>query len=184
MRLVRTGSNAPADLPRQRLKGTWTLKRIDSIFRSSLERVRATESYRIGRSRRFRAAQRRRTRATVRIALLVVIGAYAFDIVASGDHGLIVVALDVGLIGLAFLGWWSLTHHGRHHPELMAWIVTSGTVFTMAATAVAVPELAIQSAGYLLVLPGLVALLPFAGNSQHEEAWLSAVHPEYRTYRQ
>jgi len=91
--------------------------------------------------------------------MLVVIGAYAFDIVASGEHGLIVVAIDVGLIGLALMGSWSLGHRGRHHPELVAWIVTSGVVFTMAATAVAVPDLAIQSAGYLLVLPGLVALL-------------------------
>ena len=172
-RSIRYGSNAAADLPQQRPKGTWPLKRIDSVVRSILERVRPTEYRTLGGSRRFRAAQRRRTRAAVRTSMLVVIGAYAFDIVASGDHGLIVVAIDVGLIGLALMGLWSLAHRGRHHPELVAWIVTSGVVFTMAATAVAVPDLAIQSAGYLLILPGLVALL-LPWRTRTHLAWLVA----------
>jgi len=170
---VRTGPNAPAGLPLGHLKGTRPLRRFDSVLRSILERVRATEYDTVRRSRRFRAEQRRRTRAAVRISMLVVSGAYAFDIVGSGEHGLIVVALDVGLIGVALMGWWTLARRGRHHPELAAWIVTSGAVFTMAATAVAVPDLTIQSAGYLLILPGLVALL-IPWRMRTHLAWLVA----------
>jgi diguanylate cyclase (GGDEF)-like protein len=91
--------------------------------------------------------------------MLIVIGAYAFDMVASTEHGLISPAIDLGMIGLALMGLWSLAHRGRHHPELVVWIMASGAVFTMVATGVAVPDLAIQEAGYLLILPGLAALL-------------------------
>ncbi len=156
---VRTGPNAPAGLSLGRRKDIRPLKRLDSVLRSFLERMRATEYYRVGRSPRYRAEQRRRTRAAARMPLLVVIGAYAFDIVASGSYGPIVVVLDVGVIGLALVGRWRLGRRGRHHPELVIWIAASGVTFSMAATAIAVPDLAIQSAGYLLVLPGLAALL-------------------------
>ncbi len=149
------------------------LKRIGSVVRPILERVLATEYQTVRRSRRFRAAQRRRTRAAVRVAMFVVIGAYTFDIVASGEHGLIVVAIDAGLIGLALMGLWSLVCRARHHPELVAWIVTSGVVFTMAATAVAVPDLMLQTVGYLLILPGLVALM-IPWRTRTHLAWLVA----------
>lgn len=103
--------------------------------------------------------------------MLVLVGAYAFDIVASGGHGPIVVALDIGVIGLAILAWWRLGRWGRRHPELVVWIVASGVTFSLAATAIAVPDLAIQSAGYLLVLPGLAALLlPWRASTHF--AWL------------
>lgn len=166
-RSARTGSHAPADLPRQRLK------RIDSVLPSILERVRATEYHTVGGSRRFRAVQRRRTWAAVRVGLLVVVGAHVFDAVVSGSAGPIVVGLDGGMVGLALAGWWSLRRQGRHHPELVAWIVASGVVLTAAATGVAVPDLAIQSAGYLLILPGLIALLLPWRTSTHL-AWLGA----------
>ncbi len=85
----------------------------------------------------------------------------------------IVFGLDGGMIGLALASWWSLRRQGRHHPELVAWIVLLGVVLTVAATGVAVPDLAIQSAGYLLTLPGLVALLLPWRTSTHL-AWLGA----------
>lgn len=91
--------------------------------------------------------------------MLIAIGAYAFDGVTSVGHGLIVAALDIGLIGLALAGWWSLARWGRHHPELVVLVVAAGVMLTMVATAVAVPDLTIQSTGYLLILPGMLALL-------------------------
>ncbi len=141
------------------------------MLRSCFERVRTTEYYRVGSGRRFRAVQRRRTRAATRVGMLVVVGASAFDAIASGAHGPIVVALDSGLAGLALVGWWSLARWSRHHPELVAWVGVSAVALTAAATGVAVPNLAIQSAGYLLVLPGLVALLLPWRTSTHL-AWL------------
>ena len=142
------------------------------MLRSFRERVRTTEYSRVGGSRRFRAVQRRGTRAAVRASMLVVAGAYTFDAITSDAHGPVVIAIDSGAVALALMGWWSQARWGRH-PELTAWILLLGIVLSAAATGAAVPDLAIQSAGYLLILPGLVALLLPWRTSTHV-LWLMA----------
>jgi diguanylate cyclase (GGDEF)-like protein len=135
--------------------------------------VGATEEYRVGLSRRFRAVQRRQTRAAARVAMLVVVGVSVVDLVTSAGQGPIVVAIDVVLIGLAVAGWWSLAHWTRHYPEWVTGIVATGMVVTMAATVVAVPDLTVRTAGYFLILPLVLALLlPWPTRSHL--AWLVA----------
>ena len=148
------------------------MERIESGFRSLVERLRPSDYLAVTRNRRFRAVQRRRTREAVRVDILVVIVAFVFDAITASEHGLGVVAIDAGLIGLALVSLWSLGHWCRHHPEPVAWIMASGVLFTMPATAFVAPSLAIQSAAYMLVLPGLVALV-VPWRTRTHLAWLA-----------
>lgn len=148
------------------------MERIESGFRSFVERLRPSDYLAVSRDRRFRAVQRRRTREAVRVDILVVIVAFVFDAITASEHGLGVVAIDAGLIGLALVSLWSLGHWCRHHPEPVAWIMVSGVLFTMPATAFVAPSLAIQSAAYMLVLPGLVALV-VPWRTRTHLAWLA-----------
>lgn len=125
------------------------------------------EEHRVARSQRFRAVQRRRTWQGARAAALVVIGVSAFDIVTSAGRGQITVVADLGLIGLASAGWWSLAHWARHYPEWVAGIVATGIVVAMTVTVAAEPGLMLRSAGYFLILPLVLALLlPWSARAQ------------------
>ncbi|MGH2465356.1 MAG: hypothetical protein ACRDGI_07840, partial [Candidatus Limnocylindrales bacterium] len=73
-------------------------------LRSVAARIRASEYVVVGEGRRFRAIQRRRTRAASRIGFLVIAAALVFDAVTLTDFGLdqvrISIALDAGLFWL------------------------------------------------------------------------------------
>ena len=127
------------------------------------ERIRASDYVRIGASPRFRAIQRRRTRVASRYGFLVIAVAVGFDALAllglQGSHTTVALVLSTITIVLALAGWWLLPRTLRRYPEPVAWIVALGVGITTAATGLTVPTLAVQSAGYLLVIPGLVALV-------------------------
>ena len=132
-------------------------------LRSLVARVRASEYVVVGESLRFRATQRRRTRVASRIGFLVIAVALVFDaITLTGfelDQVRISIALDAGLIWMALVAWWLLPRGLRHYPELAAWVVIAGISASTVITGLSVPDLAVQTVGYLLVLPGLVALV-------------------------
>ncbi len=140
-------------------------------------RVRESEYQQVGLSPRFRAIQRRRVRAACRVGFLVVAAAVAFDLVAlfglEGGQTTVAMAFSIGTILLSLVCWWLLPRRLRRYPEIAAWIVTMGVAASTAATGVAVPSLAVQTAGYLLVLPGLVALVLPWRTASHV-AWLFA----------
>jgi diguanylate cyclase (GGDEF)-like protein len=126
-------------------------------------RLRDSEYVRVGASPRFRAGQRRRTVVAARIGMLVIAGAVAFDAVAMLDLDFAVtwpaVAIDVGTFAVALLGWWLLGGRLRRHPELVAGGATIGLAISTVTSGTIVPSLAVQTVAYLLVIPGLVALL-------------------------
>jgi hypothetical protein len=126
-------------------------------------RIRTSEYLVVGGSRRFRAVQRRRTRSASRIGYAVIVGAVAFDSVALLElqTGHPEVALVLSLItGAMAAGAWVLVPGIlRRHAEPVAWAVMMGLAISTVATGLAVPALAVQTAGYLLVIPGLVALM-------------------------
>lgn len=132
-------------------------------LRTLPRRVRESEYEQVGHSPRFRAIQRRRVRAACRVGFLVVAAAVGFDLVAlfgiQGGQTTVAVVLSAATIALSLAAWFMLTRGLRRFPEVAAWIVTIGVTVTTVATGVAVPSLAVQTAGYLLVLPGLVALV-------------------------
>lgn len=138
-----------------------------AVLRSSVRampgRIRRSEYVRLGANRRFRAIQRRRTRVASRYGFLVIAIAVGFDALAlfglQGSHTTVALALSGVTIGLALIGWWLLPRGLRRYPEPVAWVVALGLGVTTAVTGLTVPTLAVQSAGYLLVIPGLVALV-------------------------
>ncbi len=132
-------------------------------FRAFRARVLGTEDLSVGQGRRFRAVQRRRTRAASRAGLLVIVAAVGFDGAALiGLHleaTRIATALDAVVMLVALTGWWLLPRTLRHQTEVVAWVVMTGLATSIIVTGLAVPTLTVQTVGYLLVLPGLIALV-------------------------
>ena len=132
-------------------------------LRSLPARLRASEYIAVGQGARFRAVQRRRTRAASRAGVLVVAAAVGLDLLALlelrvGDVWL-AIGLDILVIFAALAGWALLAKSLRQYPEATAWVVTTSVVISTAVTGLAVPSLTVQSIAYLLLLPGLVALV-------------------------
>lgn len=137
--------------------------RLVSSIGELIAKARESDYHRVGGGRRFRANQRRRTRVATRVGLLVVAAAEAVDALAllGLDFAEIrlVVAIDLTVIGVALVGWWSLGGRLHRHPELVAWAATIGLAISTVTTGTIVPSLAVQTVGYLFLFPGLVALL-------------------------
>lgn len=147
-------------------------------LRSIPERLRGSEYLQVGQSRRYRAVQRRRTRSASRAGLLVIAVANGFDALAlsrlQADSVRLSISLDLAVIAFALGGWWAVDRSLRHHPEVVAWFTSFGVAASIVVTEARVPSLAVQSIGYLLVLPGLVALvLPW--RTQVHVRWILAV---------
>lgn len=125
--------------------------------------LRASDYLTIGRSRRFRAIQRRRTRIAARAGFLVVVAGVALDATVllglSGESVRPAIALD-GLVFLAALtGWWLLPRGLRHHPEAAAFVVMLGITISTVLSGSVAPLLAAQTVGYLLLMPSLIAMV-------------------------
>ena len=131
--------------------------------RRLLATIRESEYATVGASPRFRAVQRRRTVAASRVGFVVIAAAVFFDAIALYDiqpgMGPILLALNGTVAALALLGVYALGHGLRRRPEPITALVTLAVVFATAMTAFLVPELAVQTIGYLLLIPGLVALI-------------------------
>lgn len=137
--------------------------RFMSAVAAPIAKARASDYLRVGEGPRFVANQRRRTRVASRIGLLVIAAAEAFDALAllgidfAGTR--LAVAIDLTVLGVALIGWWSLGGRLRRHPELVAWAATTGLAISFVTTGIIVPSLAVQTVGYLFLFPGLVALV-------------------------
>ncbi len=132
-------------------------------LRSLPSRLRASEYIAVGQGARFRAVQRRRTRVASRAGFLVAAAAVGLDLVALLELGTadvwFAIGLDLVVIVAALSGWVLLERSLRQYPEATAWVVTTSLVISTAVTGLAVPSLTVQSVAYLLLLPGLVALV-------------------------
>ena len=144
-------------------------------LRALPSRLRASEYVAVGQGARFRAVQRRRTRTAARAGFLVVAAAVGLDLAALlefSDGGVwFAIALDIAVITAALAGWVLLAKSLRQYPEATAWVVSSSVVLSTVVTGLAVPSLTVQSMAYLLLLPGLIALvLPW--RTQMHLRWL------------
>jgi diguanylate cyclase (GGDEF)-like protein len=132
-------------------------------LRGLLERVRTSEYVTVGASQRFRAVQRQRTRTASRVGFLIIAVAAAFDgIVVFDPHlkeSLALLFLNSGVAVMAVVGWKLLPGPLRRYPEPAAFVVTLAMTVATAATGIVLPGLAVESVGYLLVFPGLIALI-------------------------
>ena len=139
-------------------------------LRARVAAARSSELAVVAREPRFRAAERRRTRAAARVGFLVIAAAVAFDAIVlidrQPDEAGALVAMNGGVALLGIIGWWLVGHRLRHHPDPVAGAVTLALTAATAATGMVVPDLAIESAGYLLLIPVLVTLiLPWSTRS-------------------
>ncbi len=151
--------------------------RLVAAIQARLAKARASEYLRVGADRRFRAIQRRRTRVAARVGLLVIAIADGFDALAllGLDFGAtrLAIAIDLTVFGVSLLGWWALGGRLRRHPELVAWLSTIALAISAVATGTLVPSLYVQTVGYLLLIPGLLALL-LPWRTQTHVRWLLA----------
>ena len=134
----------------------------DSL-RAVIERIRSSDYVSIGASRRFRAIQRGRTRSASRVGFLIIAAASIFDGVVVFDPHLkgsaILFWLNGAVAAMALVGWKGLSGPLRRHPEPAAFVITLALAGATAATGVVEVSLASESIGYLLVIPGLIALI-------------------------
>jgi diguanylate cyclase (GGDEF)-like protein len=138
-------------------------------------RFRASDFITIGASPRFRALQRRRMRAAARAGFIVIAAAAVFDGIVLVDRdptaGPVLLGLNGFVAFLAVGGRWLLGRRLRRHPDAIATCVTLALTAGTAATGIVVPLLAVESAGYLLLFPVLMALiLPWS--TQTHIRWL------------
>ncbi len=137
----------------------WLLDRAARL----IARIRESEYVTVGSSRRFRAVQRRRTVSASRVGFIVIAGAVTFDAIALYDlqpgKGPMLVALNGTVAVLALLGFVALERGLRRRPEPITALVTLAVTFATAVTGFLLPGLAMQTIGYLLLIPGLIALI-------------------------
>lgn len=126
-------------------------------------RLRASEYMAVSAADRFRAQQRRRTVAAARAGFIVIAAASLFDGIVLVDEdaqkGILLLGLNGGVALLGFVGWWLLGHGLRRRPDPVAAIVTLALTGATVATGLIIPSLAIESAGYLILIPVLVTLI-------------------------
>jgi diguanylate cyclase (GGDEF)-like protein len=130
---------------------------------SLIARARASEFLTQGASKRFLAGQRRRVRTAARVGFLVIATVVGIDAVAliglGSDGARAAVVLDAVVMVGALAGWWLLPRQLSRRPEAVAWLITTGVVISTVVTGYLVPELTVQSLAFLLILPGLIALV-------------------------
>jgi diguanylate cyclase (GGDEF)-like protein len=134
----------------------------DSL-RALLARIWTSEYVTIGASTRFRAVQRTRTRSASRIGFLVIAAASIFDGVVVFDPHLkgsvVLFWLNGAVAAMALVGWKGLGTALRAHPEPAAFVITLAMAAATAITGIVETSLSSESVGYLLVFPGLIALI-------------------------
>jgi len=152
-------------LPRLVQRWSW-LRRLTAATRSFATLatdIRESEYIRVGASARFRAVQRDRTRTASRIGFLIIAAAAVFDgIVVFDPHlkdSVALVWLNGAVAAIALIGWKGLAGPLRRRPEPVAFVVTLAMAGATAVTGTLIPGLAVESVGYLLVFPGLIALI-------------------------
>ncbi len=113
--------------------------------------------------RRFRAAQRRRVFDAARLGMLVVAVVALLDCatltIVHPHAARTVVVLNVGLAATALVLHTALTRLGRRYAEGAVWIITAAVTTATVALGLLEPELSLLAAGYLLILPMVVALI-------------------------
>ena len=106
---------------RDSLRTSWGLV---AGLRSRIAAARASDLATVAHDARFRALERRRTRAAARTGFLVIAAAVAFDAVALIDRqpseAAVLVAMNGGVAALAMLGWWLVGGRARRSPDPLA----------------------------------------------------------------
>jgi len=132
----------------------------------------------IASSRRFRASQQRRVFDAARLGMAIVAAVAFLDcatLTVIHPHAMrTLVALNVGLAGAALLAHTAISRLGRRYGEAAVSAITAAVVASTVALGLLEPELSLLAAGYLLILPMVVALI-VPWRTQTHAVWLGLV---------
>ena len=146
-------------------------------LRRIVQLIEAKEYYAVGGSRRFLAAERRRTWGATRAAMLVVAAAAPLNVLTLSllhpAHAGFLLMVNAALGILALAAWWALGHRLRQRPELVAFSVTLAVLLSVITVALGGPQLVDLAIAYLMFLPTLVALV-IPWRTWTEIRWLAA----------
>jgi diguanylate cyclase (GGDEF)-like protein len=150
--------------------------RVVRWVRRLVAKAEASEYLRVGAGRRFRAVQRRRTVTAARAGFAIIAGAAFFDALALFDlhagNDLTLILLNGSMVILAVVSFFAVSRRLRRRPEPLTGLVTLALTAVTATTGFLLPSLAVQTIGYLVLLPGLMALmLPWSTGSHFR--WLA-----------
>jgi diguanylate cyclase (GGDEF)-like protein len=114
-------------------------------------------------SRRYRASQRRGARDSSRHGMVLIVAAALLDCLWLAPlhprHLLLVVALN-GALGLVAAAMYvAIATRARRRPEPFVFVALAGVDAATIALGTLAPELGLVAAGYLLLLPTIVALM-------------------------
>lgn len=180
-----SGSGTADVIVRRLLALVWPTGRTptepDAVAAAPSELARWSDYLAVAATARFRATQRARLRDAARTGMLFVVAASLFDCVwlipFLPDAFLSLIGLN-GSVGLvAALGYVWLGSRERRHVEVVAYVVLATVDVATVALGVYHPALGLVAAGYLLLLPAIVALMvPWA--TRHHVGWL-VVHAAF-----
>jgi len=133
--------------------------RLEAIVR----RVQARDFIAVELSPRFRAKERRHQQRAARAAMLVVVGAAAFDVLVFAmlhdSESPLLVGLNLAFAVLAVGGFVALGGVARRHPDAIVGAMSLLVAWTSVWLGIYGSGLTLLAFGYLLILPAVVALV-------------------------
>jgi diguanylate cyclase (GGDEF)-like protein len=140
--------------------------------------ARWSDYFGVASSPRFRAAQRRRVFDAARLGMLVVAVVALLDCatltIVHPHAARAVVVLNVALAAIALVLHTDLTRLGRRFGESSVWVITGAVTAAAVAIGSLETELSLLAAGYLLILPMVVALI-VPWRTRTHVAWLGTL---------
>jgi len=153
----------------------------DPVAAAPSDLARGSDYVAVAATARFRAMQRARLRDAARTGMLVVVAASLFDclwlIPFHPDDVLLLVGTNAstGLVAAAGYVW--LRSRPRRRPEVAVYGILATVDIATVVLGVASPTFGLLAAGYLLLLPTIVALL-VPWSTRHHLWWL-VVHAAF-----
>ena len=153
----------------------------DAVSRAPSELARGSDYFAVAATARFRATQRARLRDAARTGMLVVVAASLFDclwlIPFHPDAAPLLVATNAstGLVAAAAYVW--LRSQTRRRPEAALYGMLATVDIATVVLGAASPTIGLLAAGYLLLLPAVVALMVPWSTRYH--VWWLVVHAAF-----
>ena len=105
--------------------------------------------------------------------MAAAVGVDAVALLGIGTDGVWpAIALDLVILAAALAAFWLLPRTLAHVPEATAFAITMGVAVSTVVTGFLAPSLTAQTVGYLILIPGLIALL-LPWRTRTHLAWLA-----------
>lgn len=155
--------------------------RPDAVALAPSELARWSDYFTVAATARFRATQRAQLRDAARTAMLLVVAAALFNCawqLPFYPHAFLLLVGTNALTGLvAAAGYAWLRSRPRRRPEVAVYMILATVDMATVVLGVASPAFGLMAAGYLLLLPTIVALM-VPWSTRHHVWWL-VVHAAF-----